>query len=147
MLTFMQGLTWWHWWIVAAVLAALETFIPGALAIWFAAAALLLGAVLLATPIRWELQLVVFGFLSVLATLLWWRYGRSKLDESTQPTLNQRGAHYIGRTFTVVEPIVEGTGKIEVGDGVWLVQGSDAPAGTRVRVVAVRGAELQVEKA
>jgi membrane protein implicated in regulation of membrane protease activity len=147
MLTFMQGLTWWHWWIVAAVLAALETFIPGALAIWFAAAALLLGAVLLATPIRWELQLVVFGFLSVVATLLWWRYGRSKLDESTQPTLNQRGAHYIGRTFTVVEPIVEGTGKIEVGDGVWLVQGSDAPAGTRVRVVAVRGAELQVEKA
>lgn len=147
MLNLLQDLTWWHWWIVAAVLAALETFIPGALAIWFAAAALLLGAVLLAVPIRWELQLVLFGFLSVLATLLWWRYGRPKRDESTQPTLNQRGAHYIGRTFTVVEPIVEGTGKIEVGDGVWLVQGSDAPVGTRVRVVAVKGAELQVEKA
>jgi membrane protein implicated in regulation of membrane protease activity len=147
MLNLMQGLTWWHWWIVAAVLAALETFIPGALAIWFAAAALLLGAVLLAVPIRWELQLVLFGFLSVVATMMRWRYGRSISDESTQPTLNQRGAHYIGRTFTVVEPIVEGTGKIEVGDGVWLVQGSDAPAGTRVRVVAVRGAELQVEKA
>jgi membrane protein implicated in regulation of membrane protease activity len=117
------------------------------LAIWFAAAALLLGAVLLALPIRWELQLVLFGFLSVVATLLWWRYGRSKEDESTQPTLNQRGAHYIGRTFTVIEAIVEGTGKVEVGDGVWLVQGNDMPVGTRVRVVAVKGAELQVEKA
>jgi membrane protein implicated in regulation of membrane protease activity len=147
MLNFLQDLTWWHWWIVAAVLAALETFIPGALAIWFAAAALLLGAVLLAVPIRWELQLVLFGFLSVLATLLWWRFGRSKRDESTQPMLNQRGARYVGRVFTLAEAIEEGSGKVELGDTVWLVQGADAPAGTRVRVVGVKGAELQVEKA
>ena len=147
MLNFLQDLTWWHWWIVAAVLAALETFIPGALAIWFAAAALLLGAVLLAVPIRWELQLVLFGFLSVLATLLWWRYGRPKRDESTQPMLNQRGAQYVGRVFTLAEAIEEGSGKVDLGDTVWLVQGADAPAGTRVRVVGVKGAELQVEKA
>jgi membrane protein implicated in regulation of membrane protease activity len=147
MLNFLQDLTWWHWWIVAAVLAALETFIPGALATWFAAAALLLGAVLLAVPIRWELQLVLFGFLSVLATLLWWRFGRSKRDESTQPMLNQRGARYVGRVFTLAEAIEEGSGKVELGDTVWLVQGADAPAGTRVRVVGVKGAELQVEKA
>ena len=144
---FLQGLTWWHWWIVAAVLAALETFIPGALAIWFAAAALLLGAVLLALPIRWELQLVLFGVLSIIATLLWWRYGRAQRDESTQPMLNQRAAHYIGRVFTVDEPIQGGRGKVLVGDSIWLVQGSDAPAGARVRVVAVKGSVLQVENA
>ena len=54
MLKFLQGLTWWHWWIVAAVLAALETFIPGALAIWFAAAALLLGILLLAVSFMYQ---------------------------------------------------------------------------------------------
>ena len=143
----LQELTWWHWWIVAAVLAALETFIPGALAIWFAAAALLLGAVLLAVPIRWELQLVLFGALSIIATLLWWRYGRAQRDESTQPMLNQRAAQYIGRVFTVDEPIQGGRGKVLVGDSIWLVQGSDAPAGARVRVVAVKGSVLQVENA
>jgi membrane protein implicated in regulation of membrane protease activity len=145
MLKFLEGLTWWHWWIVAAVLAAAETFIPGALAIWFAAAALLLGIVLLMLPIQWELQLVLFGVLSAIATLLWWRYGRTTRDESAQPMLNQRGAQYVGRTFALVEAIQDGSGKVHVGDTVWLVQGSDAPAGARVKVVGVKGAVLQVE--
>lgn len=145
MLKFLEGLTWWHWWIVAAVLAAAETFIPGALAIWFAAAALLLGIVLLMLPIQWELQLVLFGVLSALATLLWWRYGRTTRDESEQPMLNHRGAQYVGRTFALVEAIKDGSGKVHVGDTVWLVQGGDAPAGARVKVVGVKGAVLQVE--
>jgi membrane protein implicated in regulation of membrane protease activity len=142
---FLQGLTWWHWWIVAAVLAALETFVPGALAIWFAAAALVLGALLLAVPIRWELQLVLFGVLAAVATALWWRYGRAGRDESTQPTLNQRGAQYIGRVLTLIQPIQAGTGKVRVGDTEWLVEGEDAPVGTQVRVVSVKGAVLRVE--
>ncbi len=142
---FLQGLTWWHWWIVAAALAAAETVMPGVLAIWFAAAALLLGALLLAVDIRWELQLVLFGFLSVIATLLWWRFGRGTRDESSQPMLNQRGAQYVGRVFQLAEPIQGGRGKVQVGDSVWLVQGADAPLGASVRVVAVKGSVLQVE--
>jgi len=142
---FLQGLTWWHWWIVAAVLAAAETFIPGALAIWFAAAALLLGTLLLIVPIRWELQLVLFGVLAVVATLLWWKFGRSKRDESTQPTLNQRGAQYIGRVFPLAEAIQDGSGKVQVGDTVWPVHGRDTPVGARVKVVGVKGTVLQVE--
>lgn len=144
---FLQGLTWWHWWIVAAVLAAVETFVPGALAIWFAAAALVLGALLLAVPIRWELQLVLFGVLSAIATLLWWRFGRFHDEASDQPTLNQRGAQYVGRIFPLAEPIQGGRGKVHVGDTVWLVQGADAPAGTAVRVVSVKGSVLMVETA
>jgi membrane protein implicated in regulation of membrane protease activity len=144
-LNFLQSLTWWHWWIVAAVLAAAETLIPGALAIWFAAAALVLGIVLLAVPIRWELQLVLFGLLSVVATMLWWRFGRSGEVVSEQPMLNQRAAQYIGRTFTLAEAIEDGSGKVEVGDTVWLVRGPDAPAGARVKVVGVSGAVLEVQ--
>jgi inner membrane protein len=115
------------------------------MAIWFAAAALALGALLLAIPIRWELQLVLFGVLSIAATMLWWRYGRSGKEESMQPTLNQRGVQYVGSTFTLADAIQGGTGKIQVGDTVWLVNGADAPAGARVRVVGVKGAVLQVE--
>lgn len=145
MLKFLESLTWWHWWIVAAVLAAAETFIPGALAIWFAGAALVLGMVLLAVPIRWELQLVLFGLLSVAVTMLWWRYGRSRDVVSEQPMLNQRAAQYIGRTFHLAEAIRDGSGKVEVGDTVWLVRGPDAPAGARVKVVGVSGTVLEVQ--
>jgi membrane protein implicated in regulation of membrane protease activity len=147
MVEFAQGLTWWHWWIAAAVLAALETFLPGAVAIWFAAAAVVVGALLLVMPIPWQLQLVLFGALGVAALLLWRKYKHPDDLASEQPTLNQRGVHYIGQVFTLVEPIASGTGKIRVGDTEWLAQGGDAPVGSRVRVVGVNGAVLKVESA
>ena len=147
MIASLQNLHWWHWWIAAAVLAALETFLPGAIAIWFAAAAVVVGALLLVMPIPWQLQLVLFGALGVVALLVWRRYRRPEEAVSEQPTLNQRGVQYIGQEFTLVEAIASGSGKIEVGDTVWLAQGRDAPAGTRVRVVGVNGAVLKVEPA
>jgi inner membrane protein len=145
MIAFLQDLQWWHWWIAAAVLAAIETFVPGAVAIWFAAAAVVVGALLLVIPIPWQLQLVLFGVLGVVALLLWRRTRQATDDQSSQPNLNHRGVQYVGQAFTLVEPILGGSGKVQVGDTVWLVQGSDAPVGARVKVVGVNGAVLQVE--
>lgn len=147
MIGFLQGLQWWHWWIVAAVLAAVETFVPGVLAIWFGAAALVVGGLLLVVPVPWQLQLVLFGVLGVVLLMLYRRFRHPESPESEQPPLNQRAQHYVGQSFTLVEPIQGGTGKVQVGDTVWLVQGSDAPAGTRVRVVGVNGAVLRVTSA
>jgi membrane protein implicated in regulation of membrane protease activity len=145
MITFLQGLQWWHWWIVAAVLAAIETFLPGVLAIWFAAAALVVGGLLLVMPIPWQLQLVLFGVLGVVALMLYRRFRNPEAPESEQAPLNQRGQHYVGQSYTLVEPIQGGSGKIQVGDSVWLAHGADAPVGSRVRVVGVDGAVLKVE--
>ena len=146
MLEFAMKLQWWHWWILGAILAAVETLLPGVLAIWFGAAALVVGALLLVgLPIPWQLQLVLFAALGVVALMLWRRFRNPEAPESEQPPLNQRGQHYVGQTFTLVEPIQGGNGKIHVGDTVWLVQGSDAPAGARVRVVGVNGTVLRVD--
>ena len=147
MMDFLQNLTWWHWWILAAALAVAETFLPGAVAIWFAASALVVGALVLLFPIPWPLQMVLFGILGVVALFVWRRYKRPDGGESTQPPLNQRGVHYIGQVFTLVEPISAGTGKIKVGDTVWLARGGDAPQGARVRVIGVDGVILRVEPA
>jgi inner membrane protein len=147
MMALVQGLQWWHWWIVAAVLAAIETFLPGAVAIWFAAAAVVVGALVLLVPIPWQLQLVLFGALGIAAIFLWRRTRQATDDASAQPALNQRGVQYIGQAFTLVEPLQGGTGKIHVADTVWLVQGADAPVGARVRVIGVNGAILRVEPA
>jgi inner membrane protein len=145
MLEFAQRLDWWHWWIAAAVLAAAETFVPGAIAIWFAAAAVVVGALLLVVPVPWQLQLVLFGALGVVAIFVWRRYRFQDANESDQPALNQRGVQYIGQEFTLVDALAGGTGKIQVGDTVWLVHGADAPVGARVRVTGVNGAILLVQ--
>ena len=145
MIEFAQSLTWWHWWIAAAVLAALETFLPGAIAIWFAAAAVVIGAIQLVAPMPWQLQLVLFGALGVAAIVLWRRYRTPETEDVTAHTLNQRGAQYVGQSFQLFEPITGGRGKIRVGDTVWLVSGKDAPEGARVRVTGVEGATLRVE--
>ncbi|MEO8308061.1 MAG: NfeD family protein [Pseudomonadota bacterium] len=147
MIEFAQGLQWWHWWIAAAVLAAIETFIPGAVAIWFAAAAVVVGALLLVVPVPWQLQLVLFGALGVLAIFVWKRYRPEDREISDQPNLNQRGVQYIGQEFQLFEAVKDGSGKIRVGDGVWLVRGADAPIGASVRVTGVEGAVLKVERA
>lgn len=146
MISFLEGLHWWHWWILAAVLAAVETFLPGVLAIWFAAAALVVGGLLLVVDIPWQLQLVLFGVLGVVALMLWRRFRHPEGPESEHPALNRRGASYVGQVFTLVEPISGGSGKIQAGDTVWLVQGADAPAGSRVRVKGVDGTVLHVEE-
>lgn len=148
MLEFAQRLSWWHWWIAAAVLAAAETFLPGAIAIWFAAAAVVVGALLLLVPsIAWQFQLVLFGALGVVAIVVWRRYRFAGEKDSVQSTLNQRGQQYVGKEYTLVEALSGGNGKIRVGDTVWLVNGTDAPVGSRVRVVGVNGAVLRVEHA
>jgi membrane protein implicated in regulation of membrane protease activity len=145
MIEFAQGLQWWHWWIAAAILAVFETFIPGAVAIWFAAAAVVMGALLLLVPIPWQLQLILFGALGVAAIFLYRRYRGTHDLTSDRPLLNQRAAQYVGQTFTLTEALSGGTGKIRVNDTVWLVSGPDQPEGTRVRVTAVRGSVFEVE--
>jgi inner membrane protein len=146
MLAFAQGLMWYHWWIAAAVLAILETFLPGAVAIWFAAAAVVIGAIQLVLPMPWQLQLVLFGVLGATTIVLWRRYRTPETPQaSDQPSLNQRGAQYLGHVLELVEPIEDGQGKVRVADTVWLVRGIDTPLGTRVRVTGVDGAILKVE--
>ena len=147
MIDFAQGLQWWHWWIAAAALAAIETFMPGAVAIWFAASAFAVGAVLLVVPVQWQLQLVLFGALGVLAIFLWRRFRPENNETTDQPMLNQRGVKYVGQVFPLFEAVKDGTGKIRVGDGVWLVRGPDTPVGSSVRVTGVEGAVLKVERA
>lgn len=142
---FLMQVEWWHWWIAAAVLAAVETFMPGAVAIWFAVSAAVVGALVLLVPVPWQLQLVLFGVLGLAAIVAFRSYARRNPEATSQPSLNQRGAQYVGQELTLVEPIQQGFGKVRLGDTVWKVSGPTLPTGARVRVTGVDGAVLTVE--
>ena len=53
----------------------------------------------------------------------------------------------VGRVFTLEKPIIDGAGTVRIDDTVWRVAGPDAPAGSRVKIVQVDGANLTVAAA
>ena len=63
---------------------------------------------------------------------------------SSKLHLNRRAESYVGRTFTLERPIVDGRGRLKVDDTVWQVEGPDLPVGTRVRVTGVENTLLRV---
>ena len=144
--SFFVGLGPWNWFILAVILFALETVIPGVHFLWFGVAAVLVGLLALATDLAWQWQLIAFAVIAVATVFLVRRYARPDATLSDLPDLNVRGAQYIGRTVTVEEPIRSGRGKVRVGDTVWQAEGPDSAAGSRVRVTSVNGTVLVVER-
>jgi membrane protein implicated in regulation of membrane protease activity len=138
----------WHWWILALMLIILETVLPGTFFLWMGVSALVLGLLAWLIPtMAWEPQLMLFAILS-LASIVGWRvWQRRHPVKSDQPNLNRRGEQYVGRVFTLDSAIVNGFGKVQVGDSQWRVRGEDRGAGERVRVTAVDGVILVVEPA
>ena len=130
--------------LFAVLLAAAETLLPGAVAIWFAAAAAFIGLLLAVFEIPWQWQWIGFAVLGF-ATMIWYlNYRKKHPDNDEQPNLNLRGQQYVGRELVLVEAIEQGAGKAKLGDGVWKVSGPELPAGARVRVTGVNGTVLTV---
>jgi membrane protein implicated in regulation of membrane protease activity len=138
----------WHWWVLALVLIGIEMVAPGFFLMWIGGAAAVTGLVSLIVPsLPWQAQFLIFGVLAVASVLGARYYFKRNPIETADATLNKRGAQYIGRTFSLEEAIVNGTGRVRVGDSVWRAEGPDLPAGDRVKVTGVNGAALKVERA
>jgi len=144
----LEGIVFWHWWILAGILLILELSSPIFFFLWLGFAAAAMGLLLWVFPeMPLATQLTLFAILSVVAVVAWRRYKETHPPESDQPLLNQRGRQYQGRVFTLENPIENGVGKVEVDDSTWRVKGPDLPAGTRVRVTGVDGVIFVVESA
>jgi hypothetical protein len=137
----------WMWLIAAALLGIAELLLPGVFLIWLAAAAALTGFAALLFGIPLAFQFGLFALLALAATFAGRRWYANNPVESSDPMLNDRGARLVGKTVEVVGAIQHGAGRVRVGDSVWNARGADAEPGARVRVVAVEGTCLRVERA
>ena len=137
----------WNWLIFGFILMALEVIAPGVFLFWLGLAALLVGLISFTAVISWQIQLVMFAVFATAAVPVWRRLARPKPDASASPFLNKRTEALLGREFTLEKPIIDGNGTVRIGDTVWRVAGPDTPAGTRVKVVQVDGANLTVAAA
>lgn len=136
------------WWLLALVLIAAEMIAPGYFLLWIGIAAAAVGVIVWFVPGAPALvQAILFAVFAIASCLVYWKFLRPVAERrDDQPLLNRRGAQLVGQRFIVSDAIVNGRGKIRVGDGEWLASGPDMPAGSEVEVVAVDGTTAKIRQ-
>ena len=77
MISYLASLGVWNWFLLGAVLLALEALVPGTFMLWFGTSAVTVGLISLAVVWPWQVQLVAFSVLSIGSKAI-----RSKLPEN-----------------------------------------------------------------
>ncbi len=136
----------WSWLILGCILLGLEVLLPGTFMLWFGIAAVITGGIALVAPIGIQSQIILFIAASLISVLIGRKLYASTEQNSDQPLLHKRGAQLVGQSFKVTKAIQNGKGKVKVGDSEWIVKGEDTDVDTIVKVVAIDGNTLIVEK-
>lgn len=139
--------THWFWLSLGLVLGVAEMVAPGFFLMWLGLAALIVGILDYFLPITLAYQVAMFATLSVVTVFAGKKFLQDNPIETEDADLNNRGARLTGEIVTVAEAIVNGHGRVKVGDSVWSARGVDAALGARVKVIGADGAVLLVEAA
>jgi membrane protein implicated in regulation of membrane protease activity len=146
-MNFLSQLGNWNWFIAGGILLAVEVMVPGTYMLWLGLAAIATGVIGWIVATTWQTQIVIFAVLAVISVLAGRKLQPRAEPDSDKPFLNRRADAFVGRVFTLEEPIVSGTGRVRVDDTTWRVTGPDCAAGTKVRVERADGAILIVAPA
>jgi inner membrane protein len=142
---FLPFLGGWTWWVIAGIFLLVELMLPGVFFMWLALAAALIGIIDLFADLSWQVEIALFAVFSVLLVLF--VRPRVKFPEGESSNLNRRMYDYVGRSYVLDEPIVNGRGKVRIDDTLWTVSGTDLGKGEWIKVTAVDGTRLVVEPA
>lgn len=143
----MEQFQFWHWLILGAVFLAIEVFAPATVFLWFGVAAFITGFVAWLIPsIGFGGEILLFA-VSTLVSIVAFKILRrhNPEPESPDPELNNRLSAYIGKEYTLKQPIVDGKGRLHLGDGMWTILGKDMPVGSKVKITGVDGIRFLVE--
>ncbi len=126
------------WLIVAVLLGISELAVPGVFLVFLAIAAAVTGIAVFSLPaLPLAAQLGAFAVWSAVTVLIGKRWYQDYPVEAGDSMLNDRAARMVGEIVTVETAIVDGHGRVMVGDGSWQARGDDAVAGAMVQIVAV----------
>ncbi|MCH5050664.1 NfeD family protein [Pectobacterium aquaticum] len=135
----------WFWLSLGGLLLAAEMLGASGYLLWSGLSAVLVGLLTWIMPLGWPLQGTIFAILTIATALLWWYWLRKRTLSRPQSMLNQRGQQLVGLRATLTDPVINGFGRVNIGDSSWRVKSEqDLPIGTQVEVVAVDGITLHV---
>lgn len=134
------------WMLGGLVLVVIEGMAPGYFLIFpgFGCFAAALVSVLF--PIALGGSITVFVVATLVLALIAAGPYRRMLQGRTRTNVNSAD-RLVGTLGRVEETIAHGSGKVRLGDTVWLAAGPDLAIGTAIRVVAIEGTRVQVDRA
>lgn len=138
----------WIWLAIGVALLIGEVLIPGVFLLWIGLAGLATGFVVaVASDLSFEVQGMLFAIFSIVSVFVGRNIMKKTPEESAEaPNLNKKGAAMVGKNYVLASAIVNGQGRVNVGDTVWAATGQDMPEGTLVTVDQVNGTKLHVVK-
>ncbi|WP_022950758.1 NfeD family protein [Leucothrix mucor] len=143
---------YWHWIVLGIGLMAIEIVLPSFVALWFGAAAVLVGILVLIMPsLPLALQVLFWVLFAVLFTWLWFKYMQPLAKDRTKAGLSREAI--VGETGQVLSaPTSDRRGVLRfsapiLGADEWQFICDDAVSpGDRVRVIDISGNSLIVNK-
>ena len=141
----------WHWFVLGILLILSELVLPAFAALWFGLAAIMVGVLLWMFPMMGFItQIVTWIILSILCTLLWFKFikplsiDKTKAGLSREATIGQVGmviqTHMEHDLITVRFPMPV------LGSDEWNCRTlTPVQVGDRVRVVDILGNDLVVK--
>lgn len=143
--------SWTAWLILGFVLLIGEILLPGIFLLWWGLGAIISGLVLWIIPtLSFTAIGIFYAVLSLLLSLLWWRYQHRKdQQDDAHSVLNQRDHSLIGNIGLVQEFHSNGIGRGKFGDTTWRIMSQNAEplhVNDKIEVVQVQGITLYVRK-
>ncbi len=139
----------WHWASLGIILLILEILGTAGFLIGSAIAAFLMSAIISFAPgLDWKWQLAIFSTTAAIFSIIYLKRFAKFNEKSDQPNLNNRAAQHIGKRYILSESIVNGQGRIQVGDTFWKIScDNDLQASTNIEVTGIDGMTLIVKAA
>lgn len=133
----------WHWWVVGTLILVLSSLSRSTTMILAGLAAIIIGFVLTVDPL-FPVKHQIGGFF-VLSTAFYLISTLFTRGKNQKEALNEGpGAAFVGKTFTLEYPIIEGSGTLKIDGKIWSIEGKDQEHGVDIRVIASRGETLLV---
>lgn len=145
-----MNILWWHWLVMGLLLIGLELVIPSFTIVWFGLGAFLVGIIVAIIPtFPLPAQILTWTIVSAALTAAWFRFfkprSRTFAGSSRDAVIGESGL-----VIKAAAPYNKGRVKFQLpllGADEWPCM-ADEPlqVGDRIRVVAVEGHLLKVEK-
>ncbi len=151
----------WHWWVFTLSFVVCAAMFQKIIFIWLTVSTLIVGALVWNDPlVPLKIQLMLFGIITLVGVIISQYIGgkqnqtrQNKVLSDTPDFVNleqsdQQQEELVGRVFTLEEPIVNGSGKLNFDNQQWRLRGKSAKAGSKIRIVSIDGIDstlLQVK--